>query len=214
MPSEMLAQLARARVVPVVRAPDAGRAVAACRTLKAGGLALVEVALTTPNGVDAIRQLARDGFQVGAGTVMDAAQARAAIAAGASFVVSPCLVPEVLAVAREAGVLAIPGALTPTEVQAAASLGVELIKVFPVASVGGPAYLRLLLDPFPSLRFFPSGGVGLAEAAAYWASGAVALGVASAVAPQAAIAANDQDHILALARQWSALVQNHHGPTH
>ena len=199
-----LGALAGARFVPVIRAPDADRAVSAALALARGGCRIVEITFTTPGAADAIARLHAAGVAVGAGTVLDVGTAAHALDAGAAFLVSPHLALDVLAFARERGALAIPGALTPTEVLAAVRAGAEVVKIFPAASMGGPRYLRLLGDPLPGIRFFPTGGVTLADAPAYLAAGAIAVGAASDLAPPAAIAEGDEAALEAGARRWAA----------
>jgi 2-dehydro-3-deoxyphosphogluconate aldolase/(4S)-4-hydroxy-2-oxoglutarate aldolase len=191
-------RLADARFVPVIRASSAERAVAAGRALARGGCRALEVSFTTPGATEAIARLVADGLFVGAGTVMAPATAAAAWAAGAGFIVSPG------PLAQEPGRLVIPGALTPTEVLGAYQAGAALVKIFPVESLGGPRYLKLLRDPLPFLRFFPTGGVTLADAPAYLANGAVAVGVGTALAPADAIEAGDDARLEALAGEWAA----------
>lgn len=202
--AESLEALAAARFVPVLRGPDAMRTVQAGLALAEGGCRVLEVTFTTPDAPKVIAELRGHGLTVGAGTVLDLATAERAWAAGAAFVVSPHLEPEVMAAARGYGRLAIPGALTPGEVLAAHRAGAAVIKIFPVESMGGPRYLKLLRDPLPFLRFFPTGGVTLADAPAYLAAGAVAVGVGSALAPGEAIEAGDGDRLTSLARTWRA----------
>lgn len=195
-----LAALAAARFVPVLRAASADRAIAAGRALARGGCTVIELTLTTPDVDVAIAALVMEGLTVGAGTVMTEADAALAIVAGASFLVSPHLAQEVAAVARHHGRLYIPGALTPTEVIAASAAGAPVIKIFPVGAMGGPAYLKMLRDPLPHMRFFPTGGVTRADLPAYLAAGAVAVGVGTAIAPAGAT----EDVLEANARAWLA----------
>lgn len=196
------------RLVPVLRAPDAAGARFAGLTLAAAGLRCLEVAFTVPDAAALVAELrAATGLPVGAGTVTDAARASAALAAGAAFLVSPAADPEVAALAAEAGVPYVPGALTPTEIVAAARLAPAAIKLFPVAAVGGPAYLKLLKEPFPELAFFPTGGIKPADAGSYLAAGAAALGIGGALVDQAAIARRDAAALTALAHDWLALVE-------
>lgn len=198
-----LATLAAARFVPVVRAPSAELAIAAGLALARGGCQAVEITFTTPGAADAIRALTDAGLPVLAGTVLDVATAVAALDAGAIALVSPCLVRSVLTCADAREALAIPGALTPTEILAARAAGAEVVKIFPVVSMGGPRYLKLVSDPFPGLQFFPTGGVTLEDAPAYLAAGAVCVGVASALADHARVAAGDVAWLEATARRWS-----------
>jgi 2-dehydro-3-deoxyphosphogluconate aldolase/(4S)-4-hydroxy-2-oxoglutarate aldolase len=174
----------------VIRAGTAEHAVHAGRALAAGGVRALEVAFTTPDAEQAIAALASSGdLFVGAGTVLTPAQAEAAIDAGAQFLVSPGFLEPVLDVAEKAGVLALPGALTPTEVLAAAARA-EVVKLFP-ASLGGPAYLRALLAPLPEAKLVPTGGVSVTNLGDWLGAGAFALGAGADLCPPGAIAAED-----------------------
>lgn len=179
------------RVVCVVRAPEIPDAAALCGALAVGGIRTVELTFTTP---DVLRHVAAaadtPGVVLGVGTVLTAADARAAIDAGARFLVTPGVLPDVAAVARGAGVPFLMGALTPTEVLAASSLGSAAVKVFP-ASAFGPKYLRDLHGPYPSLRLVPSGGITAGNAGDYLAAGAAAVTAGTGVVPPAAVHAGD-----------------------
>jgi 2-dehydro-3-deoxyphosphogluconate aldolase/(4S)-4-hydroxy-2-oxoglutarate aldolase len=169
-------------VIPVVRAKSADEALRIVAALRAGGLPVVEITLTVPNAVDVIARLTRENdanLLVGAGSVVDAPTARAGIDAGARFVVSPVADAGTIAACRGRDVVAIPGALTPTEILAAARAGADMVKVFPVDALGGAAYLRALLGPLPQLALVPTGGVTLANAGELIAAGAAAVGVGS-----------------------------------
>ncbi|HEY9721005.1 MAG TPA: bifunctional 4-hydroxy-2-oxoglutarate aldolase/2-dehydro-3-deoxy-phosphogluconate aldolase, partial [Oscillatoriaceae cyanobacterium] len=197
-----LARLVAARFVPVLRASDPMRALAAAHALIAGGCVTVEIAFTTPEAAEVIRALAATGLLVGAGTVLDVAQAEAAHAAGARYLVSPVTDPELLDWAAAHDVLFIPGALTPGEVVVAMRSGARVVKVFPVDSVGGPRYLARLREPLPDARFFPTGGITLDEAPAYLAAGAIAVGVGGALIEPAAIVSGDLARLTERARAW------------
>jgi 2-dehydro-3-deoxyphosphogluconate aldolase/(4S)-4-hydroxy-2-oxoglutarate aldolase len=189
-PEGAAAELARRGVVAVVRAPSVAAAVSAGEALEAGGVTAIEVTFTLPDADAAIARLARrDGLLVGAGSVIDAAQVRAAAAAGACYVVSPHLAPEVVDAADALGLLAVPGAFTPTEVVAAAAR-CRLVKLFP-ASVGGPGMLRALREPLPELSLVPTGGVTPENLAEWVAAGAVAVGAGTSLCPPAALASGD-----------------------
>lgn len=167
-------------IVPVVRASSVDEARRAVDAICSGGIPVIEITMTVPNAVQIIQQVSRQyGAEVltGAGTVVTADQAKMCLDAGAEFLVSPGLSAPVLQVAAARGKLAIPGALTPTEVIAALGAGATVIKVFPCGSVGGPKYIKSLRAPFPEPRFIPTGGVNLSNAAEYIAAGAFALGV-------------------------------------
>lgn len=201
-PDAAVAALAAARFVPVVRASSADKALKAARALAAGGCRMIEVTTTVPDVLGVVRALVADGLPVGVGTVMTAEDAVAALDAGAAFLVSPHHAPEVLAAASGLRRLYIPGALTPTEVVAAHQAGAPVIKIFPVESMGGARYLKLLRDPMPHLRFFPTGGVTLENAADFLAQGAVCVGVGSDLASTGAVEAEDAAQLTERARQW------------
>lgn len=201
-PDAAIAVLETARFVPVVRASSAAKALKAARALVAGGCRVVEVTYTTPNVLEVVRSLVADGIPVGVGTVLNAEQAVSALDAGASFLVSPHFSAEVLAVAHGLQRLYIPGALTPTEALTAHQAGAPIIKIFPVESMGGARYLKLLRDPMPFLTFFPTGGVNLDNAQDLLAQGAVCVGVGSDLASGAAVEAEDEPTLTERARLW------------
>jgi 2-dehydro-3-deoxyphosphogluconate aldolase / (4S)-4-hydroxy-2-oxoglutarate aldolase len=177
-------------IVPVVRASSSQQALDAVEAIEAGGIPIVEITMTVPNAVSTIRQVAArygDRVLVGAGTICNAQQARESIDAGARFLVSPGLAVAVLEVARTLGVPAIPGALTPTEVMAAAEAGAKAIKIFPCGSVGGAKYIKALRGPFPELDFIPTGGVNPGNVAEFFAAGAFAVGMGSDLIDTAAL---------------------------
>jgi 2-dehydro-3-deoxyphosphogluconate aldolase/(4S)-4-hydroxy-2-oxoglutarate aldolase len=149
-----------ARVIPVVTAPSADAAERACRALMADGFTTVEITFRTDAAAEAIRRaVSIEGLTVGAGTVLSVEQLHAAVDAGAAFAVAPSTCPEVIDAAQHAGILFIPGAATPTEIARARSLGCDLIKIFPAATLGGPAFIRAVSAVFPDVRFIPTGGV-------------------------------------------------------
>lgn len=177
-----LEAILRARVVPIIRTASAEWALRVAEELATSGLGVIEVTFTVPDAAAVIKTL-RTRFPhdlVGAGTVTDAATAERAIAAGAQFLLSPALSPGMGEVARRHGVLAIPGAFTPTEVLAALDQGAEMIKIFP-AEVGGPAHIRALRAPLPTARLLPTGGVRPDNVGEWLAAGAVAVGIGSAL---------------------------------
>ena len=192
--------LAQARVVPVVVLDDADASVPLGRALAQGGLALAEVTLRTPVALSAIEAMAADGrCLVGAGTVLSPAQVRDAAAAGARFVVSPGLDPDVVHACRQRGLLVLPGVATASEVQHAVRLGLDLVKLFPAHVVGGPAAVRALSGPFPRMRFVPTGGVSAADLPGYLALSQVLAVGGTWVAPPAVVAAADWSAVTRLA---------------
>ncbi|MBX9749586.1 MAG: bifunctional 4-hydroxy-2-oxoglutarate aldolase/2-dehydro-3-deoxy-phosphogluconate aldolase [Roseococcus sp.] len=188
----VVTQLAHARVIPVIRTSTAAHAATAVEWLREVGLTTVEITLTTPGAVELIRELAADpALLVGAGTVPDAAMAQACLDAGARFLVTPWVDPEVCAVARAAGAAMLPGAFTPTEVRAALAAGADAVKVFP-ASSGGTSHLRALRSVFPGIAFCPTGGVDPRNTAEWFAAGAAFVGMGGKLADEALISAGDK----------------------
>ena len=193
-------------IIPVVRAPSADAAIAVVDAMVQAGLTIAEITMTVPNAIDAIDAVAKrfPAVLLGAGTVTDAATARRAVDAGAEFVVSPCLVPEVIEGMVRAEVAVLPGALTPGEVFDAFRLGGDMVKVFPVGVVGGAAYLRALRGPFPDIPLVPTGGVTLENMAEMFKAGAAAVGVGTELISKDALARRDYAAIGALAERFLA----------
>ncbi len=180
----------RVGLIPVLRAKNAAQAHAVVEAMMAGGVTVVEVTMTCPDAVEILRTLKREygaKLLLGSGTVTTAKEAEATIEAGAEFVVSPSLHPDVIEATKAAGRLSIPGALTPTEVIRAHRAGADYVKIFPCSAVGGAPYLKALLAPFPFLRLIPTGGVTLQTAESFIMAGARALGVGSDLVNLAAI---------------------------
>ncbi len=191
-------------IVPVVRAASVQEANRAAEAICAGGIPLVEITMTVPNAISAIRELAqqnRKDFLIGAGTVTSARQAEECFEAGAQFLVSPGLAIPVLEVAKAHQKLAIPGALTPTELMNAQEHGARLIKIFPCGNVGGAKYLKSLKAPFPHARLIPTGGVNAANAAEFIAAGAFALGVGADLVDVKALREGNLEKITSAARE-------------
>jgi 2-dehydro-3-deoxyphosphogluconate aldolase/(4S)-4-hydroxy-2-oxoglutarate aldolase len=167
----------RERVLAIVRAAD--RLDSVVEALWGAGIGLVEVALTSPGALDAIRQLSNRGT-VGAGTVRSREDGERALEAGASFLVSPGTDPDLVAWAAAEDIPHLPGVFTPTEIETARNAGAGPLKLFP-ASLGGPKYVAALLGPFPDAELVPTGGVGPENAAEYLEMGAIAVAVGQAV---------------------------------
>jgi 2-dehydro-3-deoxyphosphogluconate aldolase/(4S)-4-hydroxy-2-oxoglutarate aldolase len=185
------------RVIVVVRGSKTTGVVALASALAEVGLDIFEVTMNTPGAVDCIEAIRakHPGIFVGAGTVLDASLARTAIAAGAQFVVSPTLDCEVIALAKDQGVVSIPGTFTPTEAYQAWTAGASAVKIFP-AFVGGPKYIRALLAPMPELRLVPTGGVTAQDAASYLEAGALAVCLGSSFLDREALARGVYDRAL------------------
>lgn len=201
--SEVLSRIIEPGVVAVVRVDDARRLMETAQALKAGGIEAFEVTMTVPGALEVIRDVSQrcaSEIIVGAGTVLDSETARAAILAGAQFVVSPCLSPSVITGAHRYGKMVVTGALTPTEILAAWEAGADIVKVFPIRSLG-PHYLKEVLAPLPQVRLMPTGGVNLENAADFIRAGAVAVGVGSALLDKQLLAEGRFDELTERARR-------------
>ena len=197
-------------LIPVLRAKSASQAHAVVRAMMEGGVKVVEVTMTVPGAIDLLRDLKHQygsDLLLGSGTVTTPEEAAATIAAGAEFVVSPSLHPDVIEVTREHGKVSIPGALTPTEVITAWRAGADYVKIFPCSAMGGASYLKSLLAPFPHLMLIPTGGVTLQTAESFLKAGARALGVGSDLVNLQAIDNGTPEAITHIARAYLEIVQ-------
>jgi 2-dehydro-3-deoxyphosphogluconate aldolase/(4S)-4-hydroxy-2-oxoglutarate aldolase len=192
-------------LIPVLRAKNSKQAHAVVQAMIAGGVTVVEVTMTVPGAIDVLKELKQEygaKLLLGSGTVTTASEAQATINAGAEFVVSPSLHPEVISATKTNGKLSIPGALTPTEVITAWRAGADYVKIFPCSAMGGASYLKSVLAPFPFLKLIPTGGVTLETAASFIQSGARALGVGSDLVNLAAVDAGHPETITETARAY------------
>ena len=204
---DVVTALTEHRIVPVVVLDDAADAGPLAAALVAGGLPVAEITLRTGAAREAIRVMAdRGDVLVGAGTVLTPRQVDDAVAAGASFVVSPGFSRAVVDRCAEHGVLALPGAVTATEIQAVLEAGLTLAKFFPAGTSGGPAAIRALAAPFAGLKFVPTGGVGPDNLGEYLAISAVAAVGGSWMVPRQMVAQGGFDEVTRLAREAMALV--------
>lgn len=164
----VVSRLAHERILPVVTVERADQGLGAATALMRGGVSCIEIALRTPAAIAAIERIAGSGeVCVGAGTVLSPELARAAAAAGAQFAVAPGLREDVVRECRELGLPFFPGAATATEIEHARALGVQTLKVFPAATVGGVAFLRAVAATYPDVRFIPTGGISRESFADY-----------------------------------------------
>ena len=201
MTHPMNRRLARAVVVPVVRMRDRHHAETAVEVLAESGIDAFEMTMTTPGALDLIAALrARGAALIGAGTVITPEQAADCIAAGAEFVVSPVVLPDVARACAERAVPCYLGAATPTEVLAAHRAGAAAVKVFPAAQLGGPAYLRAIRSILPGIALMPTGGIGIENIADYMAAGALCVGMGGKLVDEEAIAAGRPGEIAEAAR--------------
>jgi len=179
-------QIRQAGVVAIMRARSSHQLLAAAEAVMAGGVNAIEVTLTTPGALDALSQAVARGepdLFFGAGSVLDPESARAAILAGAQFIVCPTLNLHTIEVCKRYSVPVMPGAYTPTEILTAWQAGADIVKVFP-ASAGGPAYIEAVKAPLPQISLMPVGGVDLDNAADFIQAGADMVGVGSALISQ------------------------------
>jgi 2-dehydro-3-deoxyphosphogluconate aldolase/(4S)-4-hydroxy-2-oxoglutarate aldolase len=189
-------------VVAVVRITDRTRLRAALDAIGEGGVSAIEITMTVANAIDVIRELAQTlpAALLGAGTVLDVATARAALDAGARFVVSPILSDALLEEAGRHDAPIIPGCFSPTEIVKAVEAGASLVKVFPATSLG-PGYIKDLRGPFPALNLIPTGGVTPDNAGDWIRAGAAAVGVGTALLDATAIAGGRYDVLRANAER-------------
>jgi 2-dehydro-3-deoxyphosphogluconate aldolase/(4S)-4-hydroxy-2-oxoglutarate aldolase len=201
---DKLELIRRTGVVAIMRAKSSDQLLAAADAIRAGGVNAIEVTMTTPGALNVISQaVARYGAEVlfGAGSVLDPESARAAILAGAQFVVCPTLNLQTIALCKRYAVPVMPGAYTPTEVLTAWEAGADIVKVFP-AEIGGPAYIKAIKAPLPQVRLMPVGGVDLNTTAGFIRAGAEVVGVGSALVDQKLLDAQDFDTIAERARRF------------
>lgn len=181
IPERFVARLGEARASAILRCPSREIASAAMEAAVRGGFRIVEFTMTIPGALDLVEEFSRrQDLIVGAGTVLTADEARAAVRRGARFLVSPVLDPEVIAAGLSLGIAVIPGCHTPTEMLAAHRAGAPLQKLFP-APGAGPAYVRACLGPLPFLRIVPTHGVDASNARAWLSAGAFAVGFTHAL---------------------------------
>ena len=177
---DVLAALKNVPVIAILRSRDATRLTEVSTVLAESGITAIEFTLTTAGAIEALREYAKAkpaSVVLGAGTVLDADMAEAAVEAGATYLITPALRPAVVDAAKRLDVPVIPGALTPTEILTAWESGVSAVKVFPAPLVGGPEYLKAVLAPLRHIPLVPTGGVGVDDAADYLAAGATAVGI-------------------------------------
>lgn len=207
---QIVEQIEKIGLVPVVRASSADEALQAVEAIKSGGVNILEITMTVPGAVKVIEKVADtygSDVLVGAGTVLDPETARACLLAGAQFIVSPALNLDTIAMCHRYSAPVMPGVLTPTEVITAWSAGADMVKVFPCGSVGGASYVKNLKGPFPQVKIIPTGGVSLATAAEFIKAGASALGVGTDLVDVKAIRAGNASVVTERAREFIGIVQ-------
>jgi 2-dehydro-3-deoxyphosphogluconate aldolase / (4S)-4-hydroxy-2-oxoglutarate aldolase len=204
-----LRQVLDSGIVAVVRSPDSCQLVEAVSALADGGVTVVEITFSVPNALDVLKQVRQalgDRVLLGAGTILDAETGRAALLAGAEYLVSPTLNLDVIRLCHRYDKLVMPGAFTPTEILTAWEAGADIVKVFP-AEVVGPAFFKAMRGPLPQIRLMPTGGVDMSTAAAFLEAGACCLGIGGQLVDPRAIADGNFTRLRDLARQYVAIVR-------
>ncbi len=177
-------------LIPVIRVSSASEAVDVADAIKEGGVTLIEITMSVPGAIDTIKELTqkyKDEIIMGAGTILDPETARAALLAGAQFIVTPALNLDVIQLAHRYSAVVVPGAMTPTEILTAWNAGADMVKVFPAAQLGGPEYIKALKGPLPQILYVPTGGVNLQNTGAFIKAGATALGVGGELVDKKAV---------------------------
>lgn len=198
------------KMIAVVRLPSGEQLVDVAEALLAGGVDVLEITFTVPKATAVLETVADrmgDRVLLGAGTVLDTETARAALLAGAEYLVSPTLNLDVIEMARRYGKLVMPGAFTPTEILTAWEAGADIVKVFP-SDVTGPKYLKAVRGPLPQVRLMPTGGVNLNTAAEFLKAGASSLGIGGSLVEPKAVADGNFDRITSLASQYVKIVES------
>ena len=206
---DQLRRVLECGIVAVVRSPDSDQLVEVCRALADGGVTVVEITMTVPDALQVVARMRAalgDRVLLGAGTILDPETARAALLAGAEYVVAPNLNLDVIRVCQRYSKLVMPGAFTPTEILTAWEAGADIVKVFP-ADVLGPAFFKAVRAPLPQVRLMPTGGVDLKTAPDFLKAGACCLGVGGQLVEPKAVAERNFDRIRELARQYVAVVR-------
>ncbi len=189
------------KLVGVIRASSARVAARACLAAIEGGVATIEVTTTVPDWAEAVAEIRRNAeVPLGVGTVRNVETVAEAAAAGATFVVTPYLIPPIASECRRHGVLCVMGALTPTEVVQAVEAGADLVKVFPVQAMGGPRYIRWLAGPLPGIPLWVSGGVEIDQVSDYVRQGVAAIGLTTALFSFDSVESGNRLDIVAKAR--------------
>ena len=198
-------------LVPIVRAPSPEDAFRAAEAIISGGIGVAEITMTVPNAIRVMERVAErygDKVLLGAGTILDPESCRAALLAGAEFIVTPSLDVRVIEMARRYSKPCFPGALTPTEVLTAWQAGADMVKIFPAGPVGGPKYIKALKGPFPQIDFVPTGGVNLETTPEFIKAGAAAVAVGGELVDLKALREGKLEVITSNARRFLDAVRS------
>ena len=205
----VVARIRAERAIAIIRTDSTEHALAAAQAVIAGGFRAIEITYSFAGATDAIGKLSESNesdLLIGAGTILNREQAHEAVGAGARFLVSPCVLPEVIDAAHELGVAIIPGAFTPTEIYTAYSLGADIVKIFPAVRFG-PEYLRAVRGPLPHIPIMPTNGVDASNVAEWFSAGAVAVGAVSSVLDPELIRNGEWNELTKRAREFMDAVR-------
>lgn len=206
--SDVLTEVLETGLVAIIRAPSSDQLVDVTKAIHAGGIRVIEVTMTVPNALDIIAEIHRqlgDQIILGAGSVIDSETARAAMLAGAEFIVSPVVKTDVIQCCKRYGKAVMP-ALTPTEILTAWEAGADVVKVFP-GNLGGPDYLKAVKAPLPQVRLMPTGGVNLDTLESFMSAGACAVGLGSSLVTKEILASGDMKQLTELSAQYVAAMK-------
>lgn len=201
-------------LIPVIRVSKAQEAIDVADAIKQGGCTCIEITMTVQGALDVIKELTRryqDEIIMGAGTVLDPETGRAALLAGAQFIVSPILNIDLIHLAHRYSMVVIPGTMTPTEILTAWNAGADMVKVFPAAQLGGPEYIKAIRGPLPQILLIPTGGVNLQNAGAFIKAGSAALGVGGELVDKKAIQEKKFDLITENTRAFLKVIRETRG---
>ena len=207
---EVLNFIKKLGIVPVLRADSADEAVQIADAIIAGGINCLEVTMTVPDGISVIETLTEkygDQVLIGAGTVLDVETGQKCIDAGAKFIVTPCLIPEIIKLCSIREIAVCAGALTPTEIFSAWTAGADVVKVFPASAMGGASYMKALKGPFPQIEIMPTGGVSLETINDFLNAGVVAVGVGGELVSLKLFRAGKSDEITAMAQKYVKIIE-------
>lgn len=211
---DVLSRMMTEGLIPVIRVTSAKEAMEVADAIRAGGVTLIEITMSVPGAIDVIKELAakyRDDIVLGAGTILDPETGRAALLAGAQFIVTPTLNLDLITLAHRYSVPIIPGAMTPTEILTAWNAGADMVKIFPAAQLGGPDYIKALRGPLPQVLYVPTGGVNLQNAAAFIKAGCSALGAGGELVDKKAVAEKKFNVITENARAFLKVIREARG---
>lgn len=211
---EVINRMVSEGLIPVIRVASVTEAMDVADAIKAGGVTLIEITMSVPGALDAIKELAKkykDDIIMGAGTILDTETGRAALLAGAQFLVTPTLNLRLIELAHRYSAVIVPGAATPTEILTAWNAGADMVKVFPAAQLGGPEYIKALRGPLPQVLYVPTGGVNLQNAGAFIKAGATALGAGGELVDKKAVKEKKFNVITENTRAFLKVIQEARG---